>query len=175
MPLYFIRHAQTPGNAANVWVGRKDESITAAGIVAVNNTAKKLSAIEFNYIYTSPLQRARETAAAIAQMQRLKLEPKIHIGLQERDFGVFEGKAKTPEHRNSLDQDASVELYVTMFERLAPVMVEVTALQGNILLVSHSAVFKCLVEHMGYRTKPEKASLDNLEYVQLCKSVTCCA
>lgn len=173
MPLYFIRHAQTPGNAANVWVGRKDEGITAAGIVALNNTAKKLSAIEFNYIYTSPLQRASETAAAIAQMQRLVPKPRVRIGLQERDFGVFEGKAKTPEHRNSLDQDASVELHVSMCKRLAPVMEEVATLQGNILLVSHSAVFKCLVEHMGYTTKPEKTSLDNLEYVQLCKSVIC--
>ncbi|SEA52361.1 histidine phosphatase family protein [Marinobacterium iners] len=167
MALYFIRHAQTLGNAANVWVGRKDESITAAGIVALNNTAEKLSAIEFNHIYTSPLQRASETAAAIAQTQRLKLEPKVRIGLQERDFGVFEGKAKTSEHRNSLDQDASVELHTSMCERLYPVMKEVAALQGNTLLVSHSAVFKCLVEHMGYVAKPEKISLNNLEYVQL--------
>jgi probable phosphoglycerate mutase len=41
-------------------------------------------------IYTSDLQRAHQTAAAVGK--RLGLTPVTHQGLRERGFGAFEGK-----------------------------------------------------------------------------------
>ena len=60
-------------------------------------------------LYTSPLERARETAAPIAKA--LRLRAKVDRGLLECDFGTWTGKklavlAKKPEWR-SVQQNPS--------------------------------------------------------------------
>lgn len=139
MALYFIRHAETLGNVANLWVGRKDEGIT----------------------------KCKKTARGIATSQLKPPCVRVSENLQERDFGRFEGEIKTDEHRKLLEQDPSVESLTSIKSRLGEVMVEADSLPGDILLVSHSAVFRCLIENMHYVSIPERRSLDNLEYVRL--------
>ncbi len=52
--------------------------------------AEHLAGVKLKRIYTSPMERTRETAAAIAAHHRL--EPLIRDGLNEVDYGAWAGK-----------------------------------------------------------------------------------
>lgn len=61
-----MRHGQSSFNAERRIQGRSDEStLTDAGRIAASQVGTALSSLHFDAIYTSPLQRARETALAI--------------------------------------------------------------------------------------------------------------
>lgn len=167
MALYFMRHAQTPGNAKHVWVGRQNEALTEKGKLQAQNAANDLAAMAIDCIYVSPLQRALTTAHIVARKQNEPPIVEIREGLQERDFGCFQGLEKTPENRIQLDIELSVETIKSMQQRLLPVLQEITALRGNVLIVSHSAVFRCLVQAMGCTASPAKVELENAEWVEL--------
>jgi len=69
--LYLVRHAETEANVSAVWYGSLDAPLTPVGKEQIAATAElfgRLSAeAPFDVIYTSPLPRARATAAAIVQ------------------------------------------------------------------------------------------------------------
>ncbi len=167
MPVYFIRHAETQGNANNVWVGRKDEPIMTEACSDLHASAITLADLDLDVIYCSPLLRAKQTAEVIRQYQVNKPDIIVDASLQERDFGVFEGRVKTPKNRSRLDSHKSVETTSSIVKRIAPLFESFYSMNVNILVVSHSAVYKCLVEKMRYRATPEKSSLKNSEWVQL--------
>lgn len=167
MPVYFMRHAQTPGNASNVWVGRKDEALTAAGIKELKSSLNDLPVKYFDFIYSSPLTRAMQTAEIVKA--ELKLTPDIQIvdELKERDFGYFEGCVKTKKNRIKLDESSQAESMQALARRIAPFFKQISFKQGNHLIISHSAVFRCLTEHLGYASSPLRYSLNNSESVIL--------
>lgn len=167
MPIYFIRHAQTQGNAKNIWVGRKNEPIVTLSCDHLKASSMELAGVDFDLIYCSPLLRARQTAEVIKQLQPRQPEIIIEAALQERDFGVFEGQLKTPERRAMLDCDPSVESIFSLQKRIAPVFARLHLQNKKILVVSHSAIYRCLIEHMGFKSTPEMKSLSNCGWVQL--------
>ncbi|TBU97740.1 histidine phosphatase family protein [Stutzerimonas kirkiae] len=170
MALYFLRHAQTPGNATNVWVGRNDQPLSEKGRMKLEQKALELSAIDFALVLTSPLQRAHATAKAIALAQRGKVDIVVRHGLQERDFGCLEGQPKSHENRLRLQLEETVEPIESLRKRIEAVVVEAESLPGNILLVSHSAVYNCIVRTMGYRAIPARDALENLDWCELRRS-----
>lgn len=169
MKLYFMRHAQTPGNARHVWVGRQDEDLSEAGQADLERVANELGDFTLNYIYTSPLKRALRTAEAVAERQKGLPDLRVRAALQERGFGCYEGELKTPENRARFNAEPTVETLESMQKRLGDVLNEIDALLGVMLLVSHSAVYRCLVESMGYTATPAKKQLANAEWVELKK------
>lgn len=91
--LTIIRHGLSEGNRACAFHGRTDTPLAPQGEAqaaslgdALGRTAPRPVAL-----YTSPLQRARQTAAAIGA--RLGMEPLIVPELSECDFGEVEGVA----------------------------------------------------------------------------------
>lgn len=167
MSLYFLRHAQTLGNARHVWVGRQNEDLSEQGRFEAKNVASSLAAITIDYIYASPMQRALVTARIVSEKQEIPPTIEVREGLQERDFGRFQGLRKTPERRAQLDIEPSVETLASMQQRVGSVFQEITPPAGNILLVSHSAVFRCIVQTMGCTAMPAKVELANAEWVEL--------
>jgi alpha-ribazole phosphatase len=87
--LYLVRHAATtlePGRCCgSLDVGLSDEGREQARLLA-----ETLGAVELAAVYTSPLERARHTAAPIAG--RRNLVPNELPGLAEIDFGELEGR-----------------------------------------------------------------------------------
>ena len=70
MRVYLIRHAEAgPGEPDEL------RSLTAAGREAARRLGEELAAAELDAVLTSPLLRARETAAAIAKGCDLDPEP----------------------------------------------------------------------------------------------------
>jgi probable phosphoglycerate mutase len=64
--------------------------LSDAGHAQARAVADRLTAMKrIDALYTSPLERARETAAPIAKCRGLK--PKVHRGLLECDFGEWTG------------------------------------------------------------------------------------
>ncbi|WP_157156568.1 histidine phosphatase family protein [Diaminobutyricimonas sp. LJ205] len=95
MTIAFIRHGQTDWNAAGRMQGRSDIVLNDTGrqqardAVAVLTDAE-LAGAEWEVIVSSPLQRARETAAIIADGLGIELGKTYEL-LVERDYGEGEG------------------------------------------------------------------------------------
>lgn len=87
--IYIARHGQTDSNMRNACIGHTDVPLNAVGEEQARMLAEKLSEINFETVYTSPLLRAVNTAEPILQMTRhAKLI--MNYGLVERDFGLWD-------------------------------------------------------------------------------------
>ena len=93
--LSIVRHGETPANTGGVWHGSTDTPLSDRGREQAKAVGAHLAAAPgpFSHIYSSPLQRARHTAEAIAS--GLGLEIKEDSGLTEFDLGSWEGKTYT--------------------------------------------------------------------------------
>lgn len=63
--VYLIRHAHAQGNLDQVFQGRYDGKLTELGLEQLDKLAKRCRDLELKRIYSSPLSRAYETAAAV--------------------------------------------------------------------------------------------------------------
>ena len=96
--IYIIRHGQTKLNHSNALQGRSDLPLNENGKQQAASAGKWLAAkgIRFDRIYSSPLQRAVQTAELAA--------PGVPVTIDERliemDYGPYEGvdlKSPPPE------------------------------------------------------------------------------
>lgn len=84
-----VRHGETDWNAARRIQGQLDVPLNATGHRQALAAARGLAREPFAALYSSDLQRARDTAAAAAQLLQLPLRPEP--GLRERHYGDFQG------------------------------------------------------------------------------------
>ena len=101
MRLFLVRHGATPGNETHAYVGaRTDEGLSDAGRAHV---ASKGTFPQVEWVYVSPMLRARQTAAL--------LFPCAHqhevADLREMDFGAFEGRSAV-----QMEHDAAYRAWV---------------------------------------------------------------
>lgn len=90
--LILIRHGRTRGNVERLLVGRTDMPLDELGHVQAEATAVFVEAsFRPDLVVSSPLVRARDTAAVIGR--RLGLPVEIEPALTELDFGDVEGWA----------------------------------------------------------------------------------
>lgn len=87
--LCIVRHGETEWNAGKRIQGQIDIALSAAGHAQARATGNALKDEGFAAIYTSDLERARQTAEATAHLARLPLQ--LEPGLRERHYGIFQG------------------------------------------------------------------------------------
>lgn len=87
--LYVVRHGQTERSAGMVYSGQADVPLTALGRDQARRAGDLLTDAGVDAIVSSPLVRARDTAAAIAAATGLTVE--VDDRLIEVDYGPFEG------------------------------------------------------------------------------------
>ncbi|MCO6449885.1 MAG: histidine phosphatase family protein [Caldilineales bacterium] len=87
--LILIRHGETIDNAARTPRGQGQGELTEMGWAQAHSVGERLSRMAFDHLYCSDLNRAVQTASAIAA--RTGHEPIRKACLRERDFGQFEG------------------------------------------------------------------------------------
>jgi probable phosphoglycerate mutase len=89
--LLLVRHGQIAANQARVWHGSTDSPLTDHGRGEAERTGLHLARTRprIAALYTSPLVRARDTAAAIAT--QVGLAPQVEPGLREYGIGALEG------------------------------------------------------------------------------------
>src|SRR5262245_39092297 len=90
--IYFVRHGESTANRLHVFSNRDvPHGLTAAGRAQVERLAGELCGIQFGYMYTSPVPRARETASILCA--RMCLAYSITPALGEIDMGVLERRS----------------------------------------------------------------------------------
>jgi broad specificity phosphatase PhoE len=86
----FVRHGETAHNRDGRLQGRVDLELSERGIEQAAWVASRFAAAPVAAVYSSPLQRARQTAAAIAEACGAAVE--VDDRLIELDYGEWDGK-----------------------------------------------------------------------------------
>ena len=89
--IILVRHGETSANTGGIWHGSTDTPLSERGHRQADRVAEYLAsrADPPAAIYASPLQRAHDTARAIAR--RIALEVEIEAKLEEYHLGRWEG------------------------------------------------------------------------------------
>jgi probable phosphoglycerate mutase len=159
-----LRHGQTALSAERRYSGRGDVPLTSTGERQAKAAGQRLSTMDFAAIVSSPLGRARQTAAAVAAASGR--EATVHDGLIETDFGDWErltfaeAAARDPElHRRWLGDPTVAppngESFDVVHRRVKAVRDELIASHGGetIVVVSHVTPIKSLLR-MGLDAGP---------------------
>jgi len=89
MLLYLIRHGETDWNVEGRCQGFSDSPLNETGRRQAEATARHLSDIKIDAIYSSSLERAHEMARIIARYHKVTVQPTD--ALRELNQGEFEG------------------------------------------------------------------------------------
>ena len=144
MELWIVRHGQTDWNLQSKLQGQADIELNETGITQANDCAFVLQHEQFDFIVTSPLQRAYVTARIIADKLQLPLQ--VMDEWTERSFGDVEGM--TMEERNakfpSFDYP-NAEPFAALQARIETALSKMLLLEGERgLVVAHGAVINAL-------------------------------
>jgi broad specificity phosphatase PhoE len=108
--LYLVRHGETESNRLGLALGRADVPLNQRGIAQTKRTADALVGEPIAAVYSSPLQRARSMAEAIAGTRSLDVQ--VLPGLIEMDIGELDGltfREIREQHPKLMEQWASPE------------------------------------------------------------------
>ena len=89
MKIYITRHGQTDWNLDGRMQGSKNSELTEQGREEALNLGNRLKDTKIEYIYTSPLTRAYDTALLVKGDREIPVE--INDSLKEMNFGIWEG------------------------------------------------------------------------------------
>lgn len=87
--LWLVRHGESTWNQDRRFQGARDAELSARGREQARALARALTGRPLDAVYTSPLSRARDTAAACADA--LGLRPVVLDDLREVGLGEWEG------------------------------------------------------------------------------------
>ena len=88
--IYLVRHGVTSHTGHKLTGWMEGVHLTEEGVQQAEATAEQLSGVEFSAIYSSPIDRTRETAEIIAA--RHELEVSITRGIGEVQYGKWTNK-----------------------------------------------------------------------------------
>jgi len=93
MNLLLIRHGEIPSNIKRTYAGRSNEGLTELGIEQAGETAAKLVSSNVDALYSSPIQRARQTSEIIGRA--IHKDFQIDNAFRELEMGPWEGMSET--------------------------------------------------------------------------------
>lgn len=88
--IYIVRHGQTEWNILGKTQGHGDSNLTAKGREQAELLAESMTKYPIDYIYSSDLGRAYQTAEIIGN--KLNIEVEKTEALREMNFGTWEGR-----------------------------------------------------------------------------------
>lgn len=98
MRIYFIRHGETDWNKEGKLQGRTNIPLNENGRYVAELTRDALKDVRFDVAFTSPLDRAKETAEIILQGRDIEIIEEERIA--EVCFGKYEGAKKNKADEN---------------------------------------------------------------------------
>ena len=102
MKIYLTRHGQTQWNTEKRMHGHKNANLTEQGIEGAKRLGKRLENIDFDCIYSSPLERALDTAKYIRGNKDTQIITSEY--LKEINFGKWEGMLEEDAKEDNPDQ-----------------------------------------------------------------------
>lgn len=158
--LFLVRHGETVWHSENRYAGTTDIELTALGLRQAGLLAGWAAAAGLDAVWSSPLSRARRTAAESGA--RTGLEVCLDPRLRELDFGAAEGLTKSDMatsfpaelaafHDDPVahhlpdgeDPDDAAARFVTCLEDIAAEHPE-----GRVLVVAHTTAIRLAVCRM---------------------------
>jgi ribonuclease H / adenosylcobalamin/alpha-ribazole phosphatase len=155
-----LRHGETPLSAERRFAGRGDIPLTETGRLQAKAAARRLAAARggIDLIVTSPLQRARLTAEAVAGATGAPVQ--VDDGWIEADFGEWEGLSyaeameRWPDEVTAWMKDTSVappggESFSAAGRRVLAALDRLLARAepGRVVVVSHVTPMKTVLRH----------------------------
>jgi broad specificity phosphatase PhoE len=149
MKLYVARHGQTEWNEKNKVCGISDIKLSEKGIEQAKQLAVNVLNYKIDFIITSPLKRAKNTAEIIADYKGISFM--VDDRLFEQNYGVFEGVL-----RDNLDFLDAKKKFVckypqgeSMFQVAQRVYnlldeIKIKYSNKNILIISHGGVCRII-------------------------------
>lgn len=153
MKIYLTRHGETEWNLMKIMHGHKNANLTPKGIEEAKKLGNSLEEIKFDIIYSSPIQRAVDTAKYIRGNRDTNII--TDEKLKELNFGKWEGMYEKdcseiyPEQFNNLWYKPEIFEPVEGGERLQDLMKRIeewfydmikNSEHENILIVTHGVV-----------------------------------
>lgn len=154
--LYITRHGETEWNTQNRMQGWKDSNLTENGIRNAIELREKLRDTAFSAVYTSPSGRTLATTKLICGGRDFPII--YEDNLKEIFLGEWEGKTKSFIEKYYMNEYNAFwnsphqyvpsvgESFNDVRERVWKVLerIQKEHSSGNILMVTHSVVIKCL-------------------------------
>lgn len=149
MRILLLRHAETDWNRERRFQGWRDVPLSATGREQAESAARLLAATRIDAVWSSPLARARDTAAIIAAPHRLAVQESE--AFREMGFGDWEGL--TRDEVRERYPDAHRAWAETPHEAAWPGAEPLAAVRGRALAglealrAAHTGQTICLVSH----------------------------
>ena len=152
---YLVRHGACDGLGVTLWGRTAGVCLNEEGKTQAQRLAKRFSSIKLDAIYSSPLERARETAEAIARAARLEVNQSP--AFNEIDFGHWSGKSfaalslddrwRRFNTRRSVTRIPGGETFPAVRARVNAELERLTAQHKNsrVVIVSHADVIKAAI------------------------------
>jgi broad specificity phosphatase PhoE len=157
--IFLVRHGEVAGNRgdAPVFVGWSDLPLNARGEQQALQVGAFLENEKISGVYASDLQRAKNTAARIAEKHGLEVE--TSVALREVHYGDWEGLSEAdlqreysrqwPARQNDPWNVAAVggENYAQMWARFFPLWKELRKKHSgeNFVIVAHNGLLRMLL------------------------------
>lgn len=160
MKLFLVRHGQSEGDLKNIIEGNADFDLTEYGYQQAREIAGGLNQYgPFDIIYSSPLQRAKNTAGVIAEHFELEIITDSRIA--ERNVGIMAGMdreeamKKFPLKPGGLKPHFKMgggtgENLLYMQYRISEFFSEITDKHFNqkVIVVSHGGAINCTLHYL---------------------------
>jgi broad specificity phosphatase PhoE len=167
--IYVARHGQTDWNVARRLQGATDVPLNETGRRQAEALADRLAGVRLDRIYSSALQRSRQTAEAF----KGRAPVEALAGLNEQSLGAFEGlyrDGRDPQReaeyeRRSLDPEDRLDGGESAEQHFARVQAAVQAIRsrhagGDVLIVGHSGTNAMVVSALLGLTAAQASSID---------------
>jgi probable phosphoglycerate mutase len=151
--LLLIRHGEVDANVEFRFLGRRDDALNENGLAQAERLASLAATLSIDLVVSSPKDRARTTAQAIAGAACAELH--IDDRLVELDFGDWEGLTR----QQIIDGDPERRDFIRRWDRdpalAAPGGESLTAVQERIVgfadetVNDHAGETLAVVSHMG--------------------------
>ena len=177
MKIYLIRHGQTTGDIAGLYGGTYDDHLSAKGLKQAKELALDLRNKNIEIIYSSPYNRAKDTAESLAKT--LKCPIKIKEDLRERNvYGFMSGESKEKMKEKFPEEFAKAqnyrltvrggEEYADFKKRILAVIDEIVKEKyDTVAVVSHGGPIRCFhreILNSGNEIEPRDCEVLEIEY-----------
>lgn len=156
---YLVRHGSCDGLGEIIWGRTAGIYLNADGKAEAQQLADSFKQVQLDAIYSSPLERARETAEVIARVTNL--EVKESLAFNEIDFGEWSGQSLAALDRDDRWHRFNTRRNITripggelFLEVQARAIFELERLSrhhagGRVVIVSHADVIKSVLGYVG--------------------------
>jgi broad specificity phosphatase PhoE len=168
---YLVRHGSCDGLGEMIWGRTPGVRLNAQGKSEAQRLAEDFRKVHLDAVYSSPLERALETADAIARVANLEVEHSP--AFNEINFGEWSGQSLAAlskdeqwERFNTQRSTTRIpggELFIEVQCRAVSELEKMSQRhpRGRVVVVSHADVIKAVLAYIG------RTSVDRLQEIEV--------